>query len=104
MPLTEAVFMEDLYSEILKDTVKTIEQFSEQITVEPEVRDNFLQEFVDEIIDSMDPKDIIRAYAQNLLDDLYKQCDDNQEDSIVQECAECFPYVLERFNVDVPQV
>ena len=104
MPLTEAVFMEDLYSEILKDTVKTIEQFSEQIAVEPEVRDNFLQEFVDEIIDSMDPKDIIRAYAQNLLDDLYKQCDDNQEDSIVQECAECFPYVLERFNVDVPQV
>lgn len=104
MPHTELMFMEDLYKEILKDTTKTIEQFSEQIAIEPEVRDNFLQEFVDEIVDSMDIKDIVRAYSNQILQDLYKQCDNNEEEAIVNECAETFPYVLERFNVNVPQV
>ena len=82
---------------------KTTEEFAEEIVEDPTVRDNFLQEFVDEVIDSMDPKDIIRAYAQNLLDDLYKQCDENQEDYIIQECAECFPYVLQRFGVELEE-
>jgi len=34
---------------------KTIEEFATQITENPTVRDNFLEEFVDEVIDSMDP-------------------------------------------------
>ena len=91
----------DLYNEILKseEMSKTIEEFTDEIVEDSLVRDNFLEEFVDEIIDSMDPKDIIRAYAHTLLEDLYKQCDANQEEYIVQECAECFPYVLERFGV-----
>jgi Glu-tRNA(Gln) amidotransferase subunit E-like FAD-binding protein len=91
----------DLYNEILKsqEVSKTIEEFTNELAENPTVRDNFLTEFVDEVIDSMDPKDIIRAYAHTLLEDLYKQCDNNQEDYIVQECAECFPYVLERFGV-----
>lgn len=95
----------DLYNEILKSEQmpKSIEEFAEEIVEDPTVRDNFLQEFVDEVIDSMDPKDIIRAYAQNLLDDLYKQCDENQEDYIIQECAECFPYVLQRFGVELEE-
>jgi hypothetical protein len=91
----------DLYNEILKsqEVPKTIEEFRDELVENPKVRDNFLEEFVDEIIDSMDPKDIIRAYASNLLEDLYKQCDANQEEYIVKECAECFPYVLQRFGV-----
>ena len=93
----------DLYNEILKsqEVPKTMEEFATELTEDPIVRDNFLEEFVDEVIDSMDPKDIIRAYAENLLRDLYKQCDNNQEDYIIQECAECFPYVLQRFGVEL---
>ena len=93
----------DLYNEILKsqEVPKTIEEFATQIIEDPIVRDNFLEEFVDELIDAMDPKDIIRAYAQTLLQDLYKQCDNNQEDYIIQECADCFPYVLQRFGVEL---
>jgi len=93
----------DLYNEILKSEQmsKTIEEFADELVEDPTVRDNFLQEFVDEVIDSMDPKDIIRAYADSLLQDLYKQCDENQEDYIIQECAECFPYVLQRFGVEL---
>jgi hypothetical protein len=93
--------MSELYNEILKleKMPKTLNEFINEVAEDPTVRDNFLEEFVDEVIDSMDPKDIIRAYAQTLLDDLHNQCDDNQEDYIVQECAECFPYVLERFGV-----
>lgn len=97
--------MTDLYSEILKSEQmpKSIEEFIDEIIEDPTTRDNFLEEFVDEIIDSMDPKDIVRAYAQNLLDDLYKQCDENQEEHIIQECVECFPYVLQRFGVEVEE-
>jgi hypothetical protein len=93
----------DLYNEILKsqEVPKTIDEFANELAEDPTVRDNFLEEFVDEVIDSMDPKDIIRAYAENLLRDLYKQCDNNQEDYIIQECAECFPYVLQRFGVEL---
>jgi len=80
---------------------KTIESFANQISENPVVRDDFLQEFVDELIDAMDPKDIIRAYAENLLQDLYEQCDNNNETFIVQECAEAFPYVLQRFGVEL---
>jgi hypothetical protein len=93
----------DLYNEILKsqEVPKTIEEFRDELVENPTVRDNFLEEFVDEVIDSMDPKDIIRAYAHTLLEDLYKQCDAKQEEYIVQECAECFPYVLQRFGVEL---
>jgi hypothetical protein len=93
----------DLYNEILKfqQVPKTTEEFATELVEDPTVRDNFLQEFVDEVIDSMDPKDIIRAYADSLLQDLHKQCDANQEEYIVQECAECFPYVLQRFGVEL---
>jgi hypothetical protein len=97
--------MMDLYNEILKYTKvpKTTEEFVTELVEDTTVRDNFLQEFVDEVIDSMDPKDIIRAYADSLLQDLYKQCDENQEDYIIQECAECFPYVLQRFGVELEE-
>jgi hypothetical protein len=93
----------DLYNEILKfeQMSKSIGEFAEEIVEDPTVRDNFLQEFVDEVIDSMDPKDIIRAYADSLLQDLYKQCDENQEEYIIQECAEYYPYVLQRFGVEL---
>jgi len=80
---------------------KTASEFANELVENTTVRDNFLQEFVDEVIDSMDPKDIIRSYADSLLQDLHKQCDDNQEDYIIQECAECFPYVLQRFGVEL---
>jgi hypothetical protein len=95
--------MMDLYNEILKaeEMTKTIDEFIDEVVEDPTVRDNFLEEFVDELIDSMDPKDIIRAYAQNLLNDLHEQCDENQEEHIVQECAEFYPYVLERFGVNL---
>jgi predicted RecB family nuclease len=95
----------DLYNEILKfqQVPKTTEEFVDELVEDPIVRDNFLQEFVDEVIDSMDPKDIIRAYANSLLQDLYRQCQENQEDYIVQECVESFPYVLQRFGVELKE-
>ena len=93
----------DLYNEILKsqEVPKTTEEFANELAEDPTVRDNFLEEFVDEVIDSMDTKDIIRAYAQTLLEDLYKQCDDNQENYIIQECAECYPHLLQKFGVEL---
>lgn len=95
----------DLYSEILKfqPVSKTKSEFANELVENPEVRENFLQEFVDEVIDSLDPKDIIRAYAECLLVDLNNQCDENEEEYIIQECAECFPYVLQRFGVVVEE-
>lgn len=97
--------MIDLYSEILKSEQmpKSIEEFLSEIVEDPTVRDNFLEEFVGEVIDSMDPKDIVRAYADSLLQNLYKQCDENQEEYIVQECVECFPYILQQFGVEVEE-
>lgn len=97
--------MNDLYSEILKaeEMTKSISDFADEIVEDPTVRDNFLIEFVDEIIDSMDPKDIARAYAQNLLSELQCELEQNREEYIIQECAECFPYVLERFGVNLDE-
>ena len=111
--------MSDLYDEIvryesLEDlslspylnksmTKTTKEEFTENLITNPQLRDDFLQEFVDEIVDSMDIKDVFRGYAQYILNDLYAQCDQNQENQIVNECEETFPYILKRFGVDVPE-
>ena len=45
--------MSDLYSEILKSEQmpKSIDDFITEIVEDPTVRDNFLEEFVDEVID-----------------------------------------------------
>lgn len=97
--------MIDLYSEILKSNEmnKSISDFTEEIVEDPTVRDNFLIEFVDEIMDSMSPEDIKDAYAQSLLSELQDELDQNREEYIVQECIECFPHVLERFGVNLDE-
>lgn len=101
--------MIDLYSEILKSNEmnKSISDFTEEIVEDPTVRDNFLIEFVDEIMDSMSPEDIKDAfdesYAQSLLSQLHDELDQNREEYIVQECIECFPHVLERFGVNLDE-
>ncbi len=97
--------MTDLYNEILKleQVPKTIEEFVEEIVEDPTVRDSFVEDFVDEIIESMSPQDIIRAYADTLYQDILRQCDENEEESIVQECAEHYPQVLNRFGVTLTE-
>ena len=101
MKLVDFTQMTDLYDEILKNNSKSVSEFCEQLVTETSLRDDFLQEYVDEIVDSMVHKDIVRAYSQLLLEGLYKKVDNDQDEQIVKECAGVFPYVLERFGVDL---
>lgn len=99
------VFNYDLYRQIVnyEKPIMDIEDFIDEIVENPQKRDDFLQEYVDEIVDSMDPKDIVKAYSKILLNSLHSRIEYHQEDLIVKECYEQFPYVLDRFGVDVPK-
>ena len=94
-----------LYNQILEYEKPNmdLEDFIDSIVENPQIRDDFLQEYVDEIIDSMSPREIAKAYAKILLNSLNSRVEYHQEDMIVKECYEQFPYVLDRFNVDVTE-
>lgn len=98
-------FNYDLYNQILEYEKPNmdLEDFIDSIVENPQVRDDFLQEYVDEIIDSMSPREIAKAYGKILLNSLNSRVEYHQEDMIVKECYEQFPYVLDRFNVDVTE-
>lgn len=98
-------FNYDLYSQILEyeKPNMNLEDFIDSIVDNTHVRNDFLQEYVDEIIDSMSPKDIARAYSKILLNSLNSRVEYHQEDMIVKECYEQFPYVLDRFNVNMKE-
>jgi len=98
-------FNYDLYNQILEyeKPKMDLEDFIDSIVEDPQVRDDFLQEYVDEIIDSMSPREIAKAYAKILLNSLNSRVEYHQEDMIVKECYEQFPYVLDRFDVDMTE-
>ena len=98
-------FNYDLYNQILEYEKPNmdLEDFIDSIVENSQVRNDFLQEYFVEIIDSMRPKEIAKAYAKILLNSLNSRVEYYQEDMIVKECYEQFPYVLDRFNVDVTE-
>ena len=98
-------FNYDLYNQILEydKPDMDLEDFIDSIVENPQVRNDFLQEYVDEVIDSMSPKDIAKAYSKILLNSLNSSVEYHQEDMIVKECYEQFPYVLDRFNVNAKE-
>lgn len=101
----------DLYSEILKyedgpslklNAMKSEFEFADEIALDETTRDDFLQDFVDDIIHSMSTKEIVKEYSKILLDNFYNRFDRNEEFQIIQECANRFPHILTRFKVAVP--
>lgn len=101
----------DLYSEILKyedgpslklKVMKSEFEFADEIALDERTRDDFLQDFVDDIIHSMSTKEIAKEYSKVLLENFYNRLDRNEESQIVQECANRFPHILTRFKVAVP--
>lgn len=98
-------FNNNLYNEILKyeKSPMKLEEFVAKLIESSEVRNDFIQEYVDEIIDSMDLKEIKKAYSRILVSSLNARCDLNQEDAIAKECFNQFPYVMDRFGVDVAE-
>ena len=71
----------DLYSEILEyeKITKSIDDFVEKISEDSKTRDDFLEKYIKEFINS----------------------DQNNINEIVQNCANSFPYVLQGFGVSV---
>ena len=98
--------MTDLYTEILQSETmeKTVENFVNEIVEDPTVRDAFFEDYASTVVRSMSIEDLIANYTQRILDDLYVEFDENQEEAIVQECADLHPEVLEKFGVMVEEV
>jgi hypothetical protein len=98
-------FNYDLYDQILEYEKPNMdfEDFIDQLVENTQLRDDFLQDYVDEIVDSMTPREIAKAYGQIILNSLNSRVTYHQEDLIVKECYEQFPYILERFNVNVKE-
>jgi len=103
--------MPDLYSEVLKYernfpsyfvmSKYTKESFAEEISHNSQLRDDFLQEYVDDIVFNLSIKELRKSYSNTLLNLLYQDCDADQENQIVEEVADVHPHILRRFGVDV---
>lgn len=104
--------MSFLYNEILKyheqtsikvKSLKTESEFADELVNNERVRDDFLQDYVDEIIDTLGAKEIVRKYSEILLNEMYERCDAGEEQILIEECSSQFPFILSRFNVRVPK-
>ena len=103
--------MPNLYDEVLKYERNfpfffnmskfTKETFANEISENSQLRDDFLQEYVDDIVFNMSIKELRKSFSETLLNLLYQDCDADQEEKIVEEVADVHPHILTRFGVDV---
>lgn len=74
--------------------------FADKLNADQQLREKFVQAYVDHVCDTMDVQDIIRAFADKLYDDTARDIKDNGADGIVEEAVYYFPDLMaDKFDV-----
>ena len=76
--------------------------FADKLNADQQLREKFVQAYVDHVCGTMDVDDIIRAFADKLWDDTNRDIKDGGADGIVEEAVHYFPDLMaDKFNVIV---
>ena len=82
-----------------------IYDFSDKLNADERLRKEFLNKYVDHLIDNMDTDDIIADWARMMYESLYSDCREDGADGLVEQVAHEFPDLLEEsFNVNTSLV
>jgi NAD(P)H-flavin reductase len=82
-----------------------IYDFSDKLNASDKLRKEFIDKYVNHLVESIDTDDIIADWAQMMYDKLYTECREDGADGLVAEAAQDYPDLLEsEFGVDTSLV
>lgn len=78
-----------------------IYDFSDKLNADKSLREEFLQKYVDHLVNTMDPDDIARSWAELMYESLYSEVKEEGSDGLIEQVAHEFPeWIEQEFNVD----
>lgn len=78
-----------------------IYDFSDRLNSDRNVRENFVSEYVDHLVDSMDVDDIIREWKDTMYEKFITEIRNDGADNLIEEVAHYSPdWLKNQFKVD----
>jgi hypothetical protein len=82
-----------------------IYDFSDKLNANDKLRKEFIDKYVDFLVNNMDASDIISDWARMMYENLYSECRQDGADGLVEQVAYEYPTLLQsEFGVDTSLV
>ena len=84
-----------------------IYDFSDKLNADSRIRSEFIEKYVDNLVNTMDPDDLASSWATLMYENLHSEVKQGGSDGLIEQVAREFPDWIEReFNVnpDLAQV
>ena len=82
-----------------------IYDFSDKLNANDKLRKEFIDKYIDQLINNMDPNDIVSSWANMMYENLYSECREDGADGLIEQVAIEYPDLLENeFGVDTSLV
>ena len=82
-----------------------IYDFSDKLNANDALRKEFIDKYVDQLVNTMDINDIVSSWADMMYENLYSECREDGADGLVEQVAYEYPDLLEsEFGVDTSLV
>lgn len=82
-----------------------IYDFSDKLNANDKLRKEFIDKYVDFLVNNMDTSDIISDWARMMYENLYSECREDGADGLVEQVAYEYPTLLQsEFGVDTSLV
>jgi len=78
-----------------------IYDFSDKLNADKRLREEFIEKYVDNLVNTMDPDDIARSWAELMYESLYSEVKQEGSDGLIEQVAHEFPeWIEQEFNVN----
>lgn len=78
-----------------------IYDFSDKLNADSRLRAEFIEKYVDNLVNTMDPDDLARSWATLMYENLYSEVKQGGSDGLIEQVAFEFPdWIEEQFNVN----
>lgn len=78
-----------------------IYDFSDKLNVDTRLREQFIEKYVDNLVNTMDPDDIVRSWTELMFENLYSELRECGPDGLIEQVACNYPeWIEEEFNVN----
>lgn len=82
-----------------------IYDFSDKLNADDKLRKEFIDKYINQLINNMDQNDIVSSWANMMYENLYSECREDGADGLIEQVAIEYPDLLENeFGVDTSLV
>lgn len=82
-----------------------IYDFSDKLNANDKLRKEFIDKYINQLINNMDQNDIVSSWANMMYENLYSECREDGADGLIEQVAIEYPDLLENeFGVDTSLV